>query len=291
MGELFSATALGAGILFMLNPCSFALLPSYLGVFLNITQEETEQRPSIFYAIGRAQSVSLAMCAGILAIFLPAGLFFTQFSARLGTTGYILNIVLGLTLVVLGFAILGGFDLVLKIPKLVGGSNEKTFVGMFIYGASYAIAAMGCSLPILIVGLSVRGDQDGFIPQLGLVISFSLGIIVMLTSLTVAIATGRSAVVGVFRKIMTKMNLITALILIPSGAYLAYYGWWEFDPINRPKGPVAIQENLNNSIQQWLNTELAGDFTRAAVLGILFLVANVVLAGMAHINKPVAVET
>ncbi len=282
--EVFSAAALAAGFLFLLNPCSFALLPSYLGVFLNISQDDAQR--SVWHSISKAQVVSLMMSAGMLAVFLPVAFSFQGINAWLGDARAWISVVLGLGLAALGIAMLSGFNLNIKLPKIKTGETRTTFAGMFAYGATYAIAAMGCSLPILLVGLRAAPGAS-FGVQLGTALSFAAGMVAALITLTVAVATGASSVVGVFRKIMTRMNLITGLILIPAGLYLAYFGWWELDPINRPRGPIIIQEFIDGEVVTWMRTEVAGiGISRAALLGIIFLVLNVSLAALGWLKRP-----
>lgn len=293
--EVFSAAALAAGFLFLLNPCSFALLPSYLGVFLNISQDDAQR--SVWHSISKAQVVSLMMSAGMLAVFLPVAFSFQGINAALGDARAWISIVLGIGLAVLGIALLSGFNLNIGLPKLKTGDTKTTFAGMFAYGATYAIAAMGCSLPILLVGLRAAPGAS-FGVQIGTALSFAGGMVAALITLTVAVATGASSVVGVFRKIMTHMNLITGIILIPAGLYLAYFGWWELDPINGPSlfgwqwgengiGPIAIQQFIDGEVVTWMRTEVAGiGISRAALLGIIFLVLNVALATLGWLKRP-----
>lgn len=291
--EIFSAAALASGFLFLLNPCSFALLPSYLTVFLNISQEETQT--SVWHSISRAQVVSLVMSAGMMAVFLPVAFAFTDLNDRLGDSRSWLSIVLGLGLAILGVAMLSGFNLNIKLPKVKTGDTRTTFAGVFAYGATYAIAAMGCSLPILVLGLTAPSGS-AFGTRIGIALSFAAGMVGALITLTVAVATGASSVVNIFRKIMTKMNLITGFILIPAGLYLAYFGWWELNPVieqadgtivPRGRGPLALQDFINSEVNNWMRTEVAGiGLNRAALLGIIFIVLNVALAVLGRLKRP-----
>jgi len=285
MGDLFSPTALAAGMLLLLNPCSFALLPSYIGLFLNLENSQEDTKPNILQSVSRAQIVSFIMSAGLLAVFLPIGLAFTGANAWLGDFSYWLSIGLGVVLTILGLAMVSGYNLALKLPKFSSDNNGKTFWGIFLYGVSYATAALGCSLPVVIVGLTAPIGEDGLTQRLGLIISFAIGMVVALTTLTLAVATGRTAMVNFFRKIMTKMNLITGIILIPAGLYLAWYGWWSLDPVNRAKGPIKYQQNWEADIRNWLDDEMFADLSRAAVLGILFILLNVTLLVLGYLSR------
>ena len=296
LGDLINITALAAGMLFLLNPCSFALLPSYLGVFLNLD----EGGEPVLSSISKAQKVSLAMAAGLLAVFLPLGLFIQGVQETLGHTTSYVTIAIGLLLFLWGVLSLLGKDIVVKLPKLAGGSNATTFGGMFVYGVSYAIAAMGCSLPVVLIALTLPSDQEGFLPKLGLVVSFSIGMVVALTTLTVAIATGKSSLVKVFRWITQRMTLITGLILVPAGLFLAYYGLWELailsgwswlEPVVENDWVIDRYNDIQTGATNFLDTEVFDGFSRAAVLGIIFLAVNLVLAIAGWMSRRSNLET
>ena len=53
--EIFSPFAFGAGMVALINPCGFALLPAYLGMFLGQKDEGTSRIASL----NRAQGLSL----------------------------------------------------------------------------------------------------------------------------------------------------------------------------------------------------------------------------------------
>ena len=61
MGELFDARAFALGMVALVNPCGFALLPAYLGYFLGMN--DGTERESRIVALNRAQIISLSMSA------------------------------------------------------------------------------------------------------------------------------------------------------------------------------------------------------------------------------------
>ena len=80
MGELFDPNAFALGMVALINPCGFALLPAYLGFFLGLDDAEHER--SRLVALNRAQIVGLTMSVGFLVVFGLLGLVF----AGIGTT-------------------------------------------------------------------------------------------------------------------------------------------------------------------------------------------------------------
>ena len=61
----FNAFAFGVGMVALINPCGFGLLPAYLGVFLGQNDESTSK----WISLNRAQGVGLAMTLGMLLVF------------------------------------------------------------------------------------------------------------------------------------------------------------------------------------------------------------------------------
>jgi hypothetical protein len=93
----------------------------------------------------------------------------------------------------------------------------------------------------------------------------------MATALTLAVAFGKKGLVGRFRQLLPKINMISAVILIVVGAYVAYYGYWSTDPVGIDPGPVAWVEARQSDVQGWIDD-------RTAILGWGFLALNVGLA-------------
>ena len=61
----FNAFAFGIGMVALINPCGFGLLPAYLGVFLG----QNDDSSSRWISLNRAQGVGLAMTLGMLVVF------------------------------------------------------------------------------------------------------------------------------------------------------------------------------------------------------------------------------
>ena len=85
MAELFEPRAFALGMLALLNPCGFALLPAYLGMFLGLN--DGSEKKSTLRALNRAQIVGLSMSAGFLLVFGVLGLFLAGTIQSLNTSG------------------------------------------------------------------------------------------------------------------------------------------------------------------------------------------------------------
>ena len=60
------------------------------------------------------------------------------------------TIVVGIFLVGLGIAMLRGFEPTVRLPKLEMGADSRELTSMFLYGISYAVASLSCTIPIYV---------------------------------------------------------------------------------------------------------------------------------------------
>jgi len=216
------ALALTAGMAATVNPCGFALLPAYLGAFVGM-----QDSPGRVTAVGRALGVSLVLTAGFVTVF---GLFGIALSPVLGEIQQYapwFTMVFGVLLVGLGAWLVTGHELVVKIPKLNRGGADGTLASMYLFGVSYAVASLSCAIPNFLLVTSGAANEDSFVSRLVTFVLYGVGMGVVVTVLTIAVALARSGVVARFRALLPKMNLIAGVLLLVAGAYVAYYGWYE----------------------------------------------------------------
>lgn len=241
------ALALTAGMAATVNPCGFALLPAYLGAFVGMKEDGNRVA-----AVSRALGVSLVLTAGFVTVF---GLFGIVLSPVLGEVQQYapwFTMVFGVLLVGLGVWLVTGHELVVKIPKLNKGGADGTLLGMYLFGVSYAVASLSCAIPNFLLVTSAAANEGSFVSRFATFVIYGVGMGVIVTVLTVAVALARSGVVNRFRSLIPKMNMVAGVLLLVAGAYVAYYGWYElrlfhFDgPAEDPIVDTATE------IQTWL---------------------------------------
>ncbi len=276
IGDLFDGRAFALGMVALVNPCGFALLPAYLGYFLGLNDGD-EREPRII-ALNRAQIVGLSMSIGFLAVFGVLGLFLAGLITTISPVLPWVTLVMGIGLVLLGVAMVFGFQPLLSIPKLEKGTGSRSIFSMFLFGVSYALASLTCTIGLFLsaVGTSAAGNTFG--QRFGGFISYGVGMGLMATGLTLAVAFGKKGLVNGFRQILPKINMISAVVLIIVGVYVAWYGYWSTDPINNPAGPVLWVEARQAEFSGWIDD-------RTAVLGWGFLLINLALAAAGFLAK------
>lgn len=191
------ALAFSAGMVATVNPCGFALLPAYLSYFLGLEGNGSDRRRGS--PVLRALAVSAAVTAGFLVVFSLMGLVWSSVSGVIGTRLPYVTIVIGIALVVLGVAMLRGFEPTIRLPKLELSRQGRELGSMFLYGVSYAVASLSCTIGVFISIVSTTLERSNFLSSLATFVAYGLGMGLTLSILTVAVALARSGIVTAFR--------------------------------------------------------------------------------------------
>ncbi|MEM9563669.1 MAG: cytochrome c biogenesis CcdA family protein [Actinomycetota bacterium] len=289
MGELFDPRAFALGMVALINPCGFALLPAYLGFFLGLEEDEDEKR-SIIRSLNRSQIVGLSMSAGFLAVFGALGLFLAGTITGLQESGWLprATVVIGVALIGLGIAMFAGFQPLVSIPKLNKGGGSRSVSSMFVFGISYAIASLTCTIGIFLSAIGTGASGASFVERFGSFVSYGIGMGLLATVLTLAVGFGKKGIVNRFRSLLPKINLISAFVLVVVGFYVAIYCIWseqvldfDADPTPWINSIVVTVEGWQASLAGWFNGQVNvfGRTTdRTTFLGWSFVLINAALA-------------
>lgn len=256
------AYAFVLGVLATVNPCGFVLLPTYLMYFLGLEGARPgSQRTSLL----RALFVGAAVSLGFFAVFLLIGV-----ATRLGlgwfddvrTNGW-LSVAVGVLLLALGVAMMFGFRLKVATPRLDAGGRGRDVASMFLYGISYAVASIGCTLPlfanVILPTVSRQGLASGFTS----IALYGAGMGLTLTALTVSLALARTGLLTVLRRVMAHLDRIAAVFLLLTGLYLILYGYGAI--ANRSTAVTDMVEEWQAEVATWLQDR--GAVTLAVAFG------------------------
>ncbi len=284
------ALAFSAGMVATVNPCGFALLPAYLSYFLGLddtggstgaaggtTSTEVRRAPVV-----RALAVSAAVTAGFLVVFGIMGFAWSSISGLIGTRLPWFTLVVGVVLVALGIAMLRGFEPVLRLPKLQLSDNGRQLSSMFLYGISYAVASLSCTIPIFIGIVSTTLERRSFFAGVATFVAYGLGMGMTLSILTIAVALARSGIVRSFRRILPHINTISGVFLIVAGLFVAYYAWVELQELGsgRSSRVVTWSRDVQSALQRWVEDvgggrlALAAGIVIAAALAITWIMRS-----------------
>jgi cytochrome c-type biogenesis protein len=210
------------GMASAVNPCGFALLPTYLGLHLVTSAVE---RRTWSAQLRRALLVSLTMTASFVLLFGAAGLVLDVAGALVGPLLPWLSIGVGVVLVLAGGRLIAAGSLSAQSAErladsLGSASREVGLRGYAAYGLAFALSSLGCTLPLFlsVVGAGLTGAhalQDLLLYALG------MGTVVLVLTLLVAIV-GR----GVFVRVRAAGRILQplgAVLLLATGGYIVYY--------------------------------------------------------------------
>jgi len=172
--------ALGAGAATFFAPCSYGLLPGYVGYYVAATDGD---RAPLSGALARGAAAG----AGTLLTFAILGGVGMAASDLLEQVLYPLEIGVAIALIGIGAAILAGVDASLHVPL---PARRRSVLGFGLFGALYALAATACVLP-LFLALVLQSLTLAPLQTVAVVGTYGGTLAVFMLALTVATAVGR----------------------------------------------------------------------------------------------------
>jgi cytochrome c-type biogenesis protein len=266
--ELPFALSFTAGLVATINPCGFAMLPAYLSYFMGL-DDEADAPASAAGGLGRGLLVGAVVSAGFLTVFGLAGILIT-----LGVQAVVevlpwAAMIVGIGIAGLGIAMLGGYEMRALLPKVGRAAEGRRLRGVFLFGVSYAIASLSCTLPVFLVVVAGTIPQLGFVAGVTTFLIYGLGMSTLLLVVTLALALGKRAVVGWLRRSSQYVNRIAGGILVLAGTYIVVF-WISTltgDGTSQLAAVVWV-ERLSSSVTNLVADRAIGvGLTAAAVLG------------------------
>ena len=231
LGDLGLAIPLGfafaAGMASAVNPCGFAMLPAYLGLYLG-ANDETAQTASPFKQAGRALMVGGAVTVGFVVLFGIAGILLS-----LGTRSIVIGILpfvglaIGVLLTALGAWLIGGgklySSLAARAASHMGDPNQVNIKGYFLFGLSYGTASLSCTLPIFLAVIGTTLAVTGLLTAVGQFFLYALGMGLVIIILTMGMALFKGTMMGFLRKALPYVQPVGAWLMVIAGAYIVFY--------------------------------------------------------------------
>lgn len=222
MNELPLAYAFGAGLLAAVNPCGFAMLPSFVAYYLGSEEAGYPHAPVLARAT-QALALSGVVTAGFLAVFSLVGLVVAVGGRAVLALVPWLTLAIGLALVLLGVRLALGKTIHLNLPRVRADLRRKGPRAMFLYGVGYATVSLSCTLPIFLLVVAGALAREGALASLLMLVSYGLGMGAVLTAVAVGAALFKGAVARALRRALPAVERLSALLLVVGGLYLIYY--------------------------------------------------------------------
>ncbi|MTB73053.1 MULTISPECIES: cytochrome c biogenesis CcdA family protein [Micrococcales] len=270
MGGLLTL-AFAAGMVAPVNPCGFALLPAWLTQTLG----EGDASPTPVRLL-RALRSGLALTVGFAGTLAAAGLLVSAGARGLIQAAPRLGLAVGIVLMLLGLWMLVGRSISLKLPQIPGRSTAglPPTARMVVFGVGYALASLSCTFGVI---LAVIAQAQATASYAGLLLVFAVyaaGSAAVLLLLALATAAAGTELTRHVARLARFGPRITALVLLLTGAYLAWY-WF---PAATSDAPVAAGRTggltgLSATVSSWVQeqTSLLTLLAAAAVVLALAL--------------------
>jgi len=231
LGRLVSAAplgyAFGAGVVAAFNPCGFALLPSYLGLYLG-TADMPTSRPGMGLRLLNALRVGGTVSLGFVLLFGLAGIVLSLVAATIVRWLPWLALAVGVVLVFIAGRLLAGAPVYTRFgEELAARLGERTRVvglrGFFAYGVAYGLASLSCTLPIFLAVVGSALARSGFLSAFSQLVLYALGMGVVMCALTIGVALFTQGAVRWAGRVLPVVQPVSALLLLAAGAYIVYY--------------------------------------------------------------------
>jgi cytochrome c-type biogenesis protein len=283
------AYAFTTGMLATVNPCGFAMLPAYLSYFLGLESADDPEATAAS-RVARAMAVSLAVALGFLTVFTVIGAVVRAGGDFLVDWAKYATIPIGLALAGLGLAMMLGYHLPFTTPRLDRGGRDRTVASMYVFGVSYAIASIGCTLPLFIGAALTSFTSRGTLSGVLLVLAFGAGMALVLTALTVTLALARGGLLAGLRRALPYIDRVAGVFLVLAGLYLVYYWIFNlrFDATGSTTGGglVSTVEGWSFEMQTWLQDR--GGWVLGLLLGATVAVTAAVTVARRRHQTPVS---
>ena len=227
------STALGftyayaVGLTSAVNPCGFAMLPAYLGLYVSGGNQERDRRQPLLL-LARALMVGLSVSLGFVLLFGIVGLVL-----GLGAQAVIpalpwIGLAIGILLIGAGAFIAAGgkiyTSLAQRAANKIGDPGQMNIPSYVLFGISYGLASLSCTLPLFlaVVGFGV-GQSSGWLETAGDLLLYAAGMGTVILALTLGMAVARTVMVRWLRKAMPYVGIAGAWLMVVAGTYIVFY--------------------------------------------------------------------
>ena len=229
LGELRVIALLGfafsAGLAAAFNPCGFAMLPAYMGLYLGVGDENDT---SFAAHIGKALLIGGSVTVGFILLFAAAGAVI-GLGARsvVGSVLPWIGLGVGILLTIAGAWLLGGGKLYTALAQQMaekfGNPGQANVRGYFIFGLAYGLASLSCTLPIFLAVVGSSFAAASIWTAFAQFILYAVGMGTVIITLTLGMALFKGAMVGGMRKVMPYIQPVGTWLMLIAGTYIVFY--------------------------------------------------------------------
>ncbi|ANW67222.1 hypothetical protein BCA37_30005 [Mycobacterium sp. djl-10] len=239
--------ALGAGLVAAFNPCGFAFLPGYLGLIIVRGQDASRAA-----ALARAAAATVAMAAGFLTVFGLFGLLVSPLIASVQKYLPFVTVVIGVALIGLAVWLLAGRELTVVMPRISGDAPTTHLGTMYTYGVGYAIASLSCTIAPFLAVIGTTFKQGSILTGVLAFVAYAMGMAITVGVAALVVALAGASAAGASRRILPHVGRIAGVIVLLTGLYVTYYGFYEIQLYFQGADPNDPIVTAAGTVQTWL---------------------------------------
>ena len=223
-GTIWWVYAFLLGVVAAFNPCGFALLPAYLGLYLN----DQEAGEDLSARTKRSLKVSLVVTGSFTVLFGVTGALFSVASTLIVRLLPWVGLGVGVVLIVVGGMTIGGmlitFDATQQVASKLGrGAGTSSTRGYAAFGLAYGLASLGCALPLFLALVGTAVVLGGVGSAVLAFVLYGVGMAATLGVLTVLAGIVSFGILSRVRSVGRVVSVVGSVLLLVSGAYVVYY--------------------------------------------------------------------
>ena len=217
--------AFAAGVVAAFNPCGFAMLPAYIGLYMG---KNVDTKPNILRQLQMSLTIGLTVSSGFVILFGTAGLAI-GFGIRsvLSSAMPWLGLFVGIGLALSGAWLLVGGKIYSRLGVYISSSiknvTQNNVKGYFLFGLSYGAASLSCTLPIFLSVMGSTFSTDTIADTTKQFLTYSLGMGLVITSITVCMALFKETVTVSIKQAIPYIQTIGSWLIIGAGSYIIFY--------------------------------------------------------------------
>jgi hypothetical protein len=94
---------------------------------------------------------------------------------------------------------------------------------MFVFGVSYAVASLSCTLPIFLSLVGGIVSADSFGTSVLAFTAYGAGMAASVTGVTLVVAAGNKTVMGRIRRLARHLDTISGVVMTAAGGFIVWY--------------------------------------------------------------------
>ena len=221
-----ASLAFSAGLVSFVNPCGFALLPVYITYYF---KNEGLEKSTLLKRILAGLIFGLMVSFGFVVVFSLIGILVSYIGRTILRYVGWLDLSIGILLIIIGFIYLLNLSAKINLncltnfgEKLKSNKLRNKYLSFFLYGMGFAIASLGCTLPIFLLVVASAIKASGFFNGFIIFLVYASGMSFFMILFSFGVAFSKTIIEKTLKRWMPYIYKFGAVVVIIAGAYLIY---------------------------------------------------------------------